>query len=291
MKSISFLVAVLIPLLAISSAHAQSSFDDDARPIRLMSYNIRYDAPTDTPNWTQRRPHMARQIAFFDPDILGVQEALSPMVAYLADHATHYDHYGLGRDDGAQIGETTTVLWRRTRFERISVQTLWCSPTPDRPSKGWDAALPRTVTRVVLRDRTSGRLLDVRNAHLDHVGAVSRERCAALAADLAPAAIDGQTAAVVLLGDFNAGPDSAPYRRVLASGLKDARAISPVVFGPASTFNDFDVAQDNDGVAIDHVFVGQSLSVQRFGVPTDTFAGQVISDHFPLVVDVVQAGR
>jgi endonuclease/exonuclease/phosphatase family metal-dependent hydrolase len=252
-----------------------------------MSYNIRYDAPSDTPNWTQRRPHMARQIAFFAPDIMGVQEALPPMVAYLAQQAPDYDHYGLGRDDGAQAGETTTVFWRRDRFDRLSVQTLWCSPTPDRPSKGWDAALPRTVTRVVLRDRISRRLVDVRNAHLDHVGAESRERCAALAADLPAAMIDDQTASVVLMGDFNAGPDSRPYRRILASGFRDSRAISDVVFGPRGTFNDFDIAKDNAGVAIDHVFVGPDLGVRRFGVPTDSVAGQVISDHFPLVVDVV----
>ncbi|WAC59717.1 endonuclease/exonuclease/phosphatase family protein [Brevundimonas sp. SL130] len=294
MKPAALLIAVAFAALASASAStsaAESPASDAARPVRLMSYNIRYDAPDDTPNWVQRRPHMARQIAFFDPDVLGVQEALIPMVAYLAEQAPAYDHYGVGRDDGAQAGETTTLFWRRARFETISTQTLWCSPTPDRPSKGWDAALPRTVTRVVLRDRASGRLLDVRNAHMDHVGAVAREHCAALAADLAPATVEGVTAAVVLMGDFNAGPDTAAYRRVLTAGLRDARTVSPVAFGPDGTFNDFDIAKDNDGVAIDHVFVGPGLSVERYGVPTDSFAGQVISDHFPVVVDIALDGR
>lgn len=285
MKPAALLIAVAFAALA-SAAEAQIQGPDAARPIRLMSYNIRYDAPDDTPNWPQRRPHMARQIAFFDPDVLGVQEALIPMVAYLAEQAPAYDHYGLGRDDGREAGETTTLFWRRDRFETVSTQTLWCSPTPDRPSKGWDAALPRTLTRVVLRDRTDGRLLDVRNAHFDHVGVVAREECAALAADLPAATEAGRRAAVVLMGDFNTGPDSAPYRRILASGLRDARTLSPVVFGPAGTYNAFDIARDNDGIAIDHVFVGPGLSVQRFAVPTDSVAGQVISDHFPLVVDI-----
>lgn len=298
MKPSPLLIATACALLApcvVAPSNAQAwalperrtPLADAPRSVRLMSYNIRYDAPDDKPNWAQRRPHMARQIAFFDPDILGVQEALIPMVADLAEQAPAYDHYGVGRDDGAQAGETTTLFWRRARFETINTQTLWCSPTPDRPSKGWDAALPRTITRVVLRDRTDGRLLDIRNAHMDHVGAVAREHCAALAADLAPATVEGVTAAVVLMGDFNAGPDTAPYRRVIAAGLRDARAVSPVVFGPNGTYNDFDIAQDNDGVAIDHVFVGPDLSVERYGVPTDSFGGLVISDHFPVVVDVV----
>jgi endonuclease/exonuclease/phosphatase family metal-dependent hydrolase len=288
MKPTVLLIAAAFVALA-TGATAQPSAAEGPRPVRLMSYNIRYDAPDDIPNWTQRRPHMARQIAFFDPDVLGVQEALLPMVAYLAEQAPTYDHYGVGRDDGAQTGETTTLFWRRDRFETVSTQTLWCSPTPDRPSKGWDAALPRTITRVVLRDRTDGGLLDIRNAHFDHVGVIAREHCAAQAAEMAPASVAGVTAAVILMGDFNTGPDSAPYRRIVASGLRDARAVSPVVFGPAGTYNAFDIAKDNDGVAIDHVFVGPGLSVERYGVPTDSFSGLVISDHFPLVVDVTRA--
>lgn len=283
------LVALLAPAADAAPAPQDAAVPDPARPVRMMSYNIRYDAPDDRPNWMQRRPHMARQIAFLAPDVLGVQEALMPMVAYLADQAPDYDHYGLGRDDGVGAGETTTLFWRRARFETILTQTLWCSPTPDRPSTGWDAALPRTLTRVVLRDRTDGRLLDVRNAHFDHVGLVSRENCAALVADLPAAVQDGVTAAVVLMGDFNAGPDTAPYRRILAAGLRDARTVSPIVFGPTGTYNDFDITRGNGGVAIDHLFIGPGLSVERFGVLTDTFAGQVISDHFPLVVDVTLA--
>ncbi|MBU1347675.1 MAG: endonuclease/exonuclease/phosphatase family protein [Alphaproteobacteria bacterium] len=291
MKFRVLMIALVTVLTGTAAARAEPFATPEPQPIRLMSYNIRYDAPDDRPNWPERRPHMARQIAFFAPDVLGVQEALIPMVAYLAEQAPDYDHYGLGRDDGAEGGETTTLFWRRDRFEVVRKQTLWCSPTPDRPSKGWDAALPRTLTRVVLRDRSDGRMLDVRNAHFDHVGVVAREQCAALAADLPPATARGETAAVVLLGDFNTGPDSAPYRRIVSAGLRDARTVSPVVFGPSTTYNGFDLAKAADGAPIDHVFVDPRLAVERFGVLTDSFSGQVISDHFPLVVDVTFAAR
>jgi len=152
---------------------------------RAMSYNIRVDVPSDNPTWAERRPHMAAQIAFVDPDILGVQEAQPHMVDYLAERLPEYDRYGVGRDDG-RVGESATLFWKRDRFEPLQTRTFWCSPTPEVPSKGWDAAYPRTVTRVVLRDRRDGRLLDVRNTHFDHVGAVARERCAALVAQMAP---------------------------------------------------------------------------------------------------------
>ena len=283
--TLSRTLAALTALVLLAGAGPAAARQPD--PFRVMSYNIRVDVPTDNPTWTERRPHMAAQIAFYDPDLLGVQEAHSAMVGYLAEHLPDYDRYGLGRDDGGPVGETTTLFWKRDRYERIRAETFWCSPTPDRPSKGWDAAYPRTVTRVLLRDRRDGRLLDVRNTHFDHVGVVAREQCAELVAGLAPVEVDGATAAVVLMGDFNTGPETAPYRRILASGLRDARAVSPVVFGPAGTFNAFDIAADNDGVAIDHVFIGRGLAVERFAIPTDSFGGRVISDHFPVVADLV----
>lgn len=281
-------------LLTCETATAMPRSDDQAPPLaspanfRAMSYNIRVDVASDTPAWPERRPHLINQIRFHDPDLLGVQEALPAMVANLADGLPDHAYYGVGRDDGQSAGETTTLFWKKARFERLFAETQWCSPTPDRPSRGWDAALPRTITRVVLRDLSDGNLLDVRNTHFDHVGVQAREHCALFVARLPPAVIEGRTARVLLMGDFNVGPQSRAYDLLVTSGLTDARTISPVIFGPTGTFNRFDIASDNDGVAIDHVFVGPGLSVRRFAVLTDSFGGRVISDHFPIVVDVVR---
>ena len=282
-------LARILPALAAAAvlAAAPAALAHDPASVRVMSYNIRVDVPTDNPTWVERRGHMVNQIAFLDPDILGVQEAHSAMVGWLAARLPGYDRYGLGRDDGGPVGETTTVFWKSDRYERISADTFWCSPTPDRPSKGWDAAYPRTVTRVVLRDRRDGGLLDVRNTHFDHVGEQAREQCAILISRLTPAEVEGETARVVLMGDFNTGPNTPPYNRLIASGLRDARARALVNFGPLGTFNAFDIANDNDGVAIDHVFIGPGFGVERVGVLTDSFGGRVISDHFPVVADLV----
>lgn len=285
------LARTLSALLAVAMlSTAPAALAGDPATVRVMSYNIRFDGPSDNPLWSERREPMADQIAFLDPDLLGLQEAQPHQVLYLAEQLPAYDHYGLGRDDGL-VGESAALFWRRDRYERLRAETLWCSPTPDRPSKGWDAAYPRTVTRVLLRDRRDGRLLDVRNTHFDHVGVVAREQCAELVVAMQPVEVDGGRADVVLMGDFNTGPGTAPYERIVASGLRDARAASPIVFGPAGTFNAFDIASDNEGVAIDHIFVGPGFHVERFAVPTDSFGGRVISDHFPVVADVIPAGR
>lgn len=265
--------AVMFP--AISRAQAS--------PLWVMSYNIRYDNPDDRPDWRARRGPMARQIAFFSPDILGVQEALIPMVEDLSRALPGYVHYGVGRDDGAARGETTTIFYRNARFKRLFAETRWCSPTPERPGKAYDAALPRTYTRIVLRDRASGALLDVRNAHLDHVGAESRRRCARQILDQAT----WPGARLIVLGDFNSSPGDPPYAQLTGKGspLHDARMSSPVVFGPDGTFNDFSPGAPPAG-PIDYIFVDRAFQALRFATLTDTDNGLAISDHFPVIAEI-----
>lgn len=268
-------------LAIVSPAHAQAQAQ--APTLKVMSYNIRYDNPDDRPDWRARRGPMTRQINFFAPDILGVQEALMPMVEDLSQGLPDYAHYGVGRDDGRAQGESTTIFYRSARFERLAAETRWCSPTPERPGKAYDAALPRTYARVVLRDRVSGALLDVRNAHLDHVGAESRRLCARQILDQAV----WPGARMIVLGDFNSTPDEAPHGVLTGEGssLRDARAASAVVFGPAGTFNDFAPGAPPAG-PIDYVFADRALTVLRFATLTDTDNGQAISDHFPVIAEI-----
>lgn len=276
------MIRFLVCLMALAFALPAAAGPAKDTPIRVMSYNIRIDVAGDVPRWAERKGPMISQIAFLAPDILGIQEAQQTAVADLAAQLPEYSHYGLGRDDG-KVGETTTIFWRADRFEALQQTTAWCSRAPQTPGKDYDAAYPRTITRIILRDKTSGRLLDVRNTHFDHVGVVAREKCA----EQIEAAPVWPKAAIVVLGDFNSGPDSAPYRVLTDDrGLKlaDARKLAKVDFGPRGTFNGFDISKSGD--AIDHIFVGRQTEVIRYGVLTDSTNGKVISDHFPVVTDL-----
>jgi len=256
-----------------------------ATPVRVMSYNIRYDNPDDQPTWGQRQGPMLAQIRFTAPDILGVQEALPHMLAALAKGLPGYDHYGKGRNDGVQ-GESTAIFYNQSRFSQVRAETQWCSSTPDRPSKAEGAGEPRTITRLVLKDRQDGALYDVRNVHFDNVSDRARTDCARQVAAIPKAA----GAHMIVLGDLNSGLDGRAYR-LLATGtvLRDARPFSPIIFGPQGTFNDFDIHQS--GEAIDHIFIDAGLGVVRFATLTDSINGQVISDHYPLVADIMLAAK
>jgi endonuclease/exonuclease/phosphatase family metal-dependent hydrolase len=278
-KAVKLSLAAMIAVAAASPIEARA----EARSLWVMSYNIRYDNPDDRPDWRARRDPMARQIAFVAPDILGLQEALPPMVEDLSRALPGYGRYGVGRDDGAAQGETTTIFYRSARFERLRAETRWCSPTPERPGKAYDAALPRTYTRLVLRDRSSGLLLDVRNAHLDHVGAESRRLCARQILDQGV----WPGARLIVMGDFNSAPGDPPHAVMTGEGspVRDARNSSRVVFGPAGTFNDFSPGAPPTG-PIDYIFIDRAFEGLRFATLTDTENGLAISDHFPVVAEI-----
>src|SRR5690606_10363923 len=135
---------------------------------------------------------------------------------------------GVARDDGKNKGEFTPIGFRTDRFKKLEGGTFWLSDQPETVgSQGWDAALPRIATWVLLEETESGKKLLVLNTHFDHRGAQARERSGALIAQRIDAMAEGVPA--IVIGDLNAKPDSKPLT-ALASGerfpLRDARDAS-----------------------------------------------------------------
>lgn len=264
--------------------------DAAAPPLRVMSFNLRLDLASDGENaWPHRRDRVAALIRFHAPDVVGVQEALLPMLADLEARLPGFDRVGVGRDDGGHGGEFSAILYRRERLEVVRQGTFWLSTTPETPgSLGWDAAYPRVATWAEFRDRQSdcGRYLHL-NTHLDHRGEEARResarlirrRLATLAASLP----------VVLTGDLNATPDSEPYRLLTAENLPGAGA--PLLdaldgsrdrhYGPTSTWTGFEAIEP--GRRIDYVVVSPGVEVLAHGILSDHWDGRFPSDHLPVL--------
>src|SRR5687768_18006196 len=112
--------------------------------LRVMSFNIRYDNPNDGPNgWPLRKELFFQTIEKFNPDLLGLQEVRPGQASEIRQRMKDYEMLGVGRNDGKEDGERASILFRRERFEKVREGTFWLSETPEKPSKGWDADLPR----------------------------------------------------------------------------------------------------------------------------------------------------
>lgn len=282
-------------LAAVASAAGR---DPDPRPVRVMSFNIRYGTAADGDDaWPRRRAAVIDVIREFDPDLLGLQEVLAFQRDELAAALPGYEAVAAGRDDGRDAGEMAPVVFRAARFARLAAGHFWLAETPDAAgSRGWDAALPRIATWVRLRDRSDpggGEVLAL-NTHFDHRGPEARRMAARLVrerlADL------GRGCRVVLTGDFNAAEGSEPYRELFAPpadrgpGLVDTlRACVSEAGTNEGTFNAFDPAATT-GPRIDWIGCSTDWDVRLAGIDRTTRNGRTPSDHWP-VTAVLRAMR
>lgn len=259
--------------------------------IRVMTFNIRYDEPQDKENaWPNRKELVASVIRFHHADLVGVQEALARQLKDLENLLPDYSWIGVGRTDGKAAGEFSAILYRKSRFKQLESSTFWLSETPEVSSKGWDAALPRIVTWIKLRDLQTGKTFYHFNTHFDHRGVRARHESARLLLD--KTAQMSRDLPVVITGDFNFTESSEGYKLLTAKSAektsvwRDARYVSEHGHhGPTSTFNEFKALIPE--MRIDYVFVKGNIRVLQHGVLSDTWDGRFASDHFPVLAEIV----
>jgi len=250
--------------------------------VKLMSYNIRYDITTSNASpWTERHNAIASQIKRFDVDIVGMQEVLDHQRTQLLTDLPGYSSVGVGRDDGQKAGEYSPIFYKEERFQLLTSGTFWLSPTPDVPSKGWDAALNRICTYAQFLDRQAKDTFWVYNTHFDHVGEEARKRSAALI--LQQVETSGfKHQAVILCGDFNLNDDH-PTISYLQNHWRDALLQAVDVKSKMNrTFNNFDLANEATK-RIDYIFTNEMVDIVLFETIVEKFGVSYPSDHFPIL--------
>lgn len=265
----------MVLLLMASMAYAQR---DNA--INIISYNIRLNVASDGENaWPKRKDNVKALVRFHDADILCVQEALPLQVDELLEN-TNYAMEGVGRDDGKRAGEFSAIYFDKSRFVKKDGGTFWLSETPEKPSKGWDAALNRVCSWVRLFDKKNKKEFLVFNTHYDHIGVQARIESAKLLKrkiqEIAP------KLPVVFTGDLNVTPETEAIATI-KSFLTDAKEASlEPAYGPVGTFNAFKFDSPLKD-RIDYIFVNKGFKVQKFGVLSDSKDLRYPSDHLPII--------
>ena len=263
-------------------------------PLRVMSYNIRLDLEADGINrWANRRDQFIGQIRLVQPAILGLQEVVPGQKADLEKALPGYDFLGVARDDGRSKGEFSNLAVRRDIFRVRSSGTFWLSPTPGVPSKGWDAAYPRITTWAKLVRRSDGRRFLALNTHFDHIGQTARLQSARQIAGWLLAQRKAGDA-VIMTGDLNTEPGTAPIRELTQStlGLRDAHDASRTPrIGPDGTFNAF-MLVPSETRRIDYILVSPSVAVENYAVlASHSEGGRPASDHFPVIADLAPCSK
>jgi len=256
-------------------------------PLRIGTFNVRWDAPEDGEHrWERRRERLFGLLRSWEPDVLGLQEPLLHQLEQICQALPDYAAVGVGRADGVSAGEFCPILYRQSRFKPTDSGTFWLSPQPDVPgSLGWGARHPRICTWAHLAEQASGASFFLYNVHLDHEAQEAREK----GVDLLLARIRQRSAPdpVVVTGDFNAGLGNPAVARIQAAASpvsQNALAAAQTDQSRVGTFHGFTGKAGKE--PIDYIFLSPEWQ------PLD---GQVVhgdgrplfpSDHFPVAVTV-----
>lgn len=256
-----------------------------AQPVNIISFNIRFNNPTDGENaWPNRIEMTTGLLRFHDADIFGLQEALIGQIKDIHQQLPDYAWFGVGRNDGKEDGEFTPVFYKKRQYNLLDHNTFWLSEIPDKPGKSWDAALNRIVTWGLFEQIASGKKFFVFNTHFDHVGVEARKNSALLIEKRVREMTRNLNIPVFVTGDFNLTPDQEPII-LLKKYLKDSFEITvEPPYGPVGTFNGFNLKADLSSRRIDYIFVNNTITVLKYAVLSDFTYGRFPSDHLPVFI-------
>ena len=233
--------------------------------IGVMSFNLRTATDTGDRAWVNRLSRVRRLIRQEHPTILGTQEGRLHQIRDLKAELPGYGCVFHGRDaDGT--GETTAILFDKSRVKKVDSGHLWLSDTPHRAgSITWGNKFPRTMTWVMFDDKRTGKRFVHVNTHFDHVSASSRRR----SADMVRNRMKKFKLPTVLTGDFNTTPGGVPHATLVKGAFHDAWNHPTKRVTPAySTTNGWNPTPKRTGHRIDWIIVSGGITVRKVGVNT-----------------------
>lgn len=261
-----WLVPVLALVLLLPSLGGAAAWQEpeketgDGFPVRVMTYNLHNGF---NPEGYLGMEALANIIEESQPDIVALQEiSRGWVISGRLDMLTWLSQ----RLDMPYIsGPTTDPLWGSAILSRYPILEYESYELPPR-----DLFILRGFT-VALIDISGGERLQVIATHFHHV-----EEDSVIRQQQSPVIIDFWDVAdkTVILGDFNASPDSPEMIMLKQVGLVDAAL--QVSSSPANTFNSVSRYR-----RIDYIWVSPDLIVEEVFVP-----GTTASDHLPVIADI-----
>ena len=252
----------------------------EKKKLKILTYNLRCNSASDGVNMFDiRKGLILDKLTREAPDIIGFQEMLPAMRAFLKRHLTGYTIVGRSRsaDYG---GEHVDIAFNTETTDVFALEYFWLSPSPYAAGSRYEnqSSCPRITTAGVFKHRGFAEPFRVYNTHLDHVGEEARVKGMKLILD--KIAEDGGRfkLPVLLMGDMNAEPGSEAVKLALQAPLTDLTA------GVKSSFHGWGSLEN---VKIDYIFADAAVTDKfsaEVSVWDDCVSGVYLSDHYPVMV-------
>ena len=215
------------------------------------------------------------------PDVIAFQEVIPAALELLKRMLPEYDFFGSFREKG--VGkEGLFTAFRKDKFTLAAGDTFWLSPTPYVVGSRFEnqSQCPRVCISVKLRNTETGETFRVINVHLDHVSDEARKLGMRCLFDYATDKNATDKQPTVILGDFNAKPNSETMKSAFAENW--LFEVSKMKKG--TTWHNFGKTKDS---IIDYVFVTEELKkrVVSSCLWKDETSGVYLYDHYPVCVE------
>ena len=178
--------------------------------IKIVTWNIRYATDGDGINSFTNRSGMIREkIRSELPDVIAFQEVTDQSRLPLEQMLPEYCFLGMMRSENFDT-EGLYIAAKKEAFEVIGLESVWLSSTPYTAGSRFEdqSIFPRICTMTYLRHRENNFRVRVFNLHLDHISEPARTLGAKAVLDFVRSYDNKEKLPTVILGDFNATPDS-----------------------------------------------------------------------------------
>lgn len=273
---LNFLLAVILVSVASSCG-----------TLEVMSFNVRQSHAKETDpfnSWNSRKEACLEMLRLREPDIVGLQEAqFKNQWSFFRDSlASVYGSVGVGRDDGAEKGETSGFLYRKSIFNLLDSGTFWQSDTPDTPSVCFDDMYkcPRSATWGLLEVKATGKKFIYINTHTS-VNYYAQKMGLKIIFDW----LDGyntQGLPYILSGDLNMSPDNE-LLGIVRKRMMDSREAAPSRrTDHLNTYNAW--GRTGKAAILDYIWISDGISCSGYFTDTVPYGGhELISDHYPII--------
>lgn len=287
MKRLFLKAATLMACLLATAFQARAA----SERVRIMTFNIPYgnikvSDGNGQNTWANRAKAIHHYIDSIAPDLMGIQEGVKDELTSILAGTPGYAMVGCARNDGAEAGEYTPILYRTERFLLEASGNYWLTDTPDKPSKTPDAICYRVATWALLTDKVTGARFIYTNTHLDHglesvriaQAKIVKEQMVALGEKY------GRKLPQFLTADFNMNRSSQVYPYLLNYKLTARDMWQSARKKEQKGVDGFSSTPDNE---IDFIFACGSVSCSYAELGNRwTPDGFIMSDHNPHFADV-----
>lgn len=255
--------------------------------MKVMTFNLRADNVMDINNrWQQRKQLVYDVINQYDCDIIGFQEVTNRMDKGLSEQIGGYYKTGEGRT--RKLFTEKNPLFIKEKISVVQDKTFWLSKTPDKKSSNiWYSLFPRICTGAIC-EIEGGKRIRIYNTHLDCLLPHAREYGLKVIMEHIRIEQEEEALPCILMGDFNAKPNSKLIKRFKGEQYSGNRFIAVQEIRPdiykQTTMGGFKGREE--GRHIDYIFVTEEFKIKKIEIVKYHKQGKYPSDHYPIVAEL-----